>query len=132
MANYEITQPPSDQRLVASARRFFRWLTSAKVVLSLIMLVLMFYMVIIPLYKMVETTFTFQPKDIFRVPDAQVGSLTFFHYLRMLNSQMSKYYLYNPLVHPHRHVWQEAHQPTGPDAVYHAGLDDRPSLDGAF
>jgi iron(III) transport system permease protein len=99
MANYEITQPPSDQRLVASARRFFRWLTSAKVVLSLIMLVLMFYMVIIPLYKMVETTFTFQPKDIFRVPDAQVGSLTFFHYLRMLNSQMSKYYLYNPLVH---------------------------------
>jgi iron(III) transport system permease protein len=99
MTNLESAQPPSNQRLVARARRFFHWLTSARVVLSLIMLVVMFYMVIIPLYKMVATTFTFQPKDVFRVPDAQVGAFTLFHYIRMLQGQMSKYYLYAPLVH---------------------------------
>jgi hypothetical protein len=36
-------------RLLASWRRFFHWLTKPHVVLALIMLVLMFYMVIIPL-----------------------------------------------------------------------------------
>jgi iron(III) transport system permease protein len=99
MSNLEIAQPPFTQRLVAGSRRFFRWLTSPRVVLSLIMLVVMFYMVIIPLYKMVYTTFTYQPKDIYRVPDAQVGAFTLFHYVRMLTSQMSQYYLYGPIVH---------------------------------
>jgi iron(III) transport system permease protein len=69
------------------------------VVLSLIMLVVMFYMVLIPLYRMVRTTVTIQEKDLFRVPGAQVGELTLFHYIRMFQSQMSKPYLYDPLVH---------------------------------
>ena len=51
------TSPPSSpQRFVAGSRRFFRWLTTPHIVLSLIMLVVMYYMVIIPLYRMVETT----------------------------------------------------------------------------
>jgi iron(III) transport system permease protein len=90
---------PLSQRLQAIARRFFRWLTTPKVFLSLIMLVVLYYMVIVPLFRMVETTFTFQPKDLMRVPEAQVGAFTFFHYLRMLTSNMSKYYLFDPLVH---------------------------------
>ncbi len=88
--------PPS-QRFFASLRRFWRWLSSAKVILSLIMLVVMFYMVVIPLYKMVETTFTYQPKDIYRVPDAEVGAVTLFHWARMFLSNMSPYYLREPL-----------------------------------
>ncbi len=86
-------------RLLANLRRFIRWLTSARVLLSLIMLVVMFYFVIVPLYRMLETTVTYQPKDKFRVPDAQVGELTTFHYLRMLTSNMAKPYLYDPLGH---------------------------------
>jgi iron(III) transport system permease protein len=85
--------------LPGSFRRFIGWLTSAKVVLSLIMLVLMFYLVIVPLYRMVSTTFTYQEKDLFRVPEAQVGTFTFFHYLRMFTSQMAKPYLYDPVMH---------------------------------
>ncbi len=60
MAFPAIAPQPFSQRLLASSRRFFRWLTKPHVVLALIMLVLMFYMVIIPLYKLVETTVTWQ------------------------------------------------------------------------
>ena len=97
-----VTASPSKTpsfRLPASFRRTFSWLTSAKVVLSIIMLIIMFYLVIIPLFRMVVTTITYQDKDVFRVPDAQVGSLTLFHYLRMFTSDMAKPYLYDPLQH---------------------------------
>src|SRR5512135_3131655 len=99
MTELVIAQAPFPQRFTASSRRFFRWLGTPRVFLSLIMLVIMFYMVIIPLYKMLETTFTYQEKDVFRVPDAQVGQVTLFHYIRMFNSEMSKPYLRDPLVH---------------------------------
>ncbi len=99
MATTAVKPKPSATSASASFRRFFAWVTSAKVVLSLIMLVLMFYLVIIPLYRMVATTLTYQEKDIFRVPDAQVGALTLFHYARMLFSNMAHPYLYDPLVH---------------------------------
>lgn len=99
MANIALSQPSNSQRLLASSRRIFRWLASPKVFLSLIMLVVLFYMVIIPLFRMLQTTITYQEKDVFRVPDAQVGQITLFHYIRMFNSQMSKPYLRDPLVH---------------------------------
>src|SRR5512135_404735 len=99
MTELVIAQAPFPQRFTASSRRFFRWLGTPRVFLSLIMLVIMFYMVIIPLYKMLETTFTYQEKDVFRVPTAQVGSFTLFHYIRMLTGEMSQPYLRDPLVH---------------------------------
>ena len=90
---------PSSARLLAGLRRFWRWISSARVLLSLIMLVVMFYFVIIPLYRMLETTVTYQEKDIFRVPDAEIGALTNFHYVRMFLSNMAKPYLFDPLGH---------------------------------
>ncbi len=99
MANLAIPQNLFPEHFVARSRRFFHWLTSARVVLSLMMLVVMFYLVIIPLYRMVLTTITYQEKDLSRVPDAEVGALTAFHYLRMFTSQVSQPYLYDPLVH---------------------------------
>ena len=94
-----LSRKVSSLGLPASLRRFISWLTSAKVILSLIMLVLMFYLVLVPLYRMVATTITYQDKDLFRVPDAQVGALTLFHYARMFLSNMAKPYLYNPFQH---------------------------------
>ena len=94
-----LSRKVSSLGLPASFRRFISWITSAKVILSLILLVLMFYLVIVPLYRMVVTTITYQDKDLFRVPDAQVGALTLFHYIRMFLSNMAKPYLYDPMVH---------------------------------
>jgi iron(III) transport system permease protein len=93
-----VQQPPS-LRMLASLRRSIRWLTSTRVILSLIMLFLMFYMVIIPLYRMVVTTVTWQPHDLTRVPDAKVGGFTLFHYVRMLTGVISRIYMYTPLQH---------------------------------
>jgi iron(III) transport system permease protein len=99
MANVAISQMPFSQRLLASSRRFFRWLRTPKVVLSLIMLFLMYYMIIIPLYRMVETSVTWQPHDLTRVPEAVVGDFTIFHYVRMLTGIFGKIYMYTPLQH---------------------------------
>jgi len=94
-----VAQQPLSMRLLASSRRFIRWLTRPQVVLSLIMLFLMFYMIIIPLYRMVMTTVTWQPRDVINVPEAEVGGLTLYHYIRMLTGALGKIYLYTPLVH---------------------------------
>ena len=67
------TTPPFFIKAPASIRRFFHWLTSIRVVLSLIMLVLMFIMVVIPLYSLIETTVTYSQHDLTRVPEATVG-----------------------------------------------------------
>jgi len=85
--------------MLASSRRFIRWITSAHVILALIMLVLMFYMVIIPLYRMVITTVTWQPRDVIVVPEAEVGGFTLYHYARMLTGNLGKIYMYAPLRH---------------------------------
>ncbi len=99
MTSSAIPLQPFSQRMVATSRRFFRWLTRPHVVLALIMLVVMFYMVIIPLYKLVETTVTWQPSDLSRVPEAEVGGLTAFHWVRMLTGVFGTIYTYTPLQH---------------------------------
>jgi iron(III) transport system permease protein len=99
MTNAAISSVPFSQRLTATLRRFFHWLTKPHVVLALIMLVLMFYMVIIPLYKLVETTVTWQASDLSRNPDAKVGGLTAFHWVRMLTGIFGRIYTYTPLQH---------------------------------
>jgi len=99
MAIPAVSQQPLSLKMLATFRRFIRWLTRAHVALALIMLVLMFYMIIIPLYRMVETTVTWQAHDLTRVPDAVVGELTIFHYVRMLTGVFGRIYMYTPLQH---------------------------------
>jgi iron(III) transport system permease protein len=99
MAYTAIPEIPFSQRLTATSRRFFHWLTKPHVLLALIMLVIMFYMVIIPLYKLVETTVTWQLSDLNRVPEAVVGNFTLFHWVRMLTGVFGRIYTYTPLQH---------------------------------
>ena len=100
MASLGITEGiPLSVRIVANLRRFFRWLSDPRVILSLIMLAAMFYMVIIPLYRMLMTTITFSENDLRYAKDAVVGEWTPFHWLRMLTSKVAKIMTYAPLVH---------------------------------
>ena len=99
MANPVIVQQPLSFRLLASWRRFFRWLTTPRVVLSLLMLLIMFVMVVVPLYELVTTTLTWQPHDLVGNPEAVEGQFTLFHYVRMLTGRLSKIYTYAPLRH---------------------------------
>lgn len=99
MSDAAISQISLSQRLTANSRRFFRWLAKPHIVLSLIMLAVMFVMVIIPLYKLVETTITWQLSDLGRVPDAVVGDFTLFHWIRMLTGIFGRIYTFTPLQH---------------------------------
>lgn len=99
MADAMVSEKKSSQQLIAASRRFIRWLADPKVFLSLIMLALMVYLIIIPLFRMVNTTLTFQEKDVITNHDATVGQYTFYHWIRMLTSKISTVMLYAPLQH---------------------------------
>jgi iron(III) transport system permease protein len=90
---------PLSVRILANLRRFFRWLTSPQVILSLIMLAAMVYMVIIPLYRMAMTTITYSEKDLRYAHDAVVGNLTLFHWIRMLTGKIGHIMMYQSLIH---------------------------------
>lgn len=85
--------------LLAAARRFYRWLTSPRVVLALLMLALMIYLILVPLYRMVSTTLTYQERDIHLDPNAVTGQLTLFHWTRMLTGQIAEVLTLAPLQH---------------------------------
>jgi iron(III) transport system permease protein len=99
MAEVAIAQQPFYQRIQASSRRFFHWLFSPHVFLALIMLGLMFYMVIVPLYRMLMTTITFSENDLRYAKDAVVGEFTTFHWMRMLTTKIARLMTFQPLMH---------------------------------
>ncbi len=90
---------PLSLQLVASLRRFSHWFARAHVVMGLCMLVLMVYLILVPLYRMLETTLTFQDRDIHYDPNAVVGEFTLFHWIRMLSAPISEVMTYAPLQH---------------------------------
>jgi iron(III) transport system permease protein len=63
------------------------------------MLAVMIYMVIIPLYCMLVTTFTAQDMDLQVIKDVSVGDFTFYHWVRMLTGKIGQIMTYEPLVH---------------------------------
>ena len=87
------------EKRMADLRRIFRWLSSPHVVLSLIMLAVMFYMVLIPLYRMLATTFTVSDSDLRVLKDAEIGDFTWYHWLRMLTSKIAVIMTFEPLMH---------------------------------
>ncbi len=87
------------QQIQAGFRRFLHWLSKPHVILSLIMLVMLIYMIVIPLYRMVETTLTIQEKDLVTNRDAELGEFTWYHWQRMLASKISTIVTYGSLQH---------------------------------
>lgn len=86
-------------QLLVAWRRFARWVTTPHVILALLMLVLMIYLILVPLYRMIETTLTYQDKDIHYIPEAVPGEFTLFHWIRMLTAPISEVMTYAPLQH---------------------------------
>ena len=100
MASLAVTKGvPLSVRILANLRKFFRWLTSPHVILSIIMLAAMVYMVIIPLYRMVRITITYSEKDLRYAKDAVVGAWTAFHWIRMLTGKIGHIMMYQPMLH---------------------------------
>jgi len=87
------------EKWFARGRRFWRWITTPHVILSFVMLAVMIYMVIIPLYRMLMSTITVSESDLRVMKDATVGDFTWYHWLRMLTSKIAKVMTYEPLLH---------------------------------
>lgn len=87
------------EKWFARGRRFLRWVTTPHVILSLVMLAVMIYMVLIPLYRMLMTTITVSESDLRVLKDANVGDFTWYHWLRMLTSKIARIMTYEPLLH---------------------------------
>lgn len=83
--------------LAPAARRLRRRLTRPHVILGIVLAAIMLYLVIAPLGVMIKTTITWQPQDARLTPDAEPGKLTFFHYLRVFGSELSRSMLWIPL-----------------------------------
>ncbi len=83
----------------AQFRRFWHWLSKPQVLLSLIMLFIMFFMVVIPLYRLIATSLTWQQHDLVNNPTVVIGQFTLYHYARMLTGSLSKIFAYTPLTH---------------------------------
>lgn len=94
-----VNNQTSGQNARATLRRLIRWVTSPQVLLSLIMLAVMIYMVIIPLYRMLVTTFTVQQMDLQVINDVSIGDFTFYHWVRMLTGKIGQIMTYEPLLH---------------------------------
>ena len=60
MAFPAVSRRPLSLQVLANFRLFVHWLKSAKVVLALFMLVGMVYLILVPLYRMLQATVTFQ------------------------------------------------------------------------
>jgi iron(III) transport system permease protein len=99
MAYPVVSRRPLSLQMLANFRLFVHWLTSSKVILALFMLALMVYLILVPLYRMLQATVTFQDRDIHSVRDAVVGQLTAYHWVRMLTEPISEVLTYAPLQH---------------------------------
>ena len=63
------------------------------------MLAVMFYMVIVPLYRMLMTTITYSENDLRYAKGAVVGDFTLFHWMRMLTTKIGMMMTIQPLLH---------------------------------
>ncbi len=73
-------------------------LTNPYNVIVLIALVLLAYLILVPLFDMVVTTFTLAKSDLRRVKGASAGDFTAYYWKRLLASDVSKNLFYVPLL----------------------------------
>lgn len=69
-------------------------------ILGLVLLLILAYLVLAPLWTLLKTTFTWQPTDMrIRGENVVVGEFTTYHWRRVLASNLSKAALWEPLKH---------------------------------
>ena len=73
-------------------------LTNPYNVIVLIALILLAYLILVPLFDMVVTTFTLAKSDLRRVKGASAGDFTAYYWKRLLFSDVSKNLFYVPLL----------------------------------
>lgn len=66
--------------------------------ITFIAIVALLFLILIPLWEIVRTTFIWSIRDFRLTDDANPGAFTLFHWIRIFNSNISKTIFYNPLI----------------------------------
>ncbi|OPH46918.1 ABC transporter permease [Paenibacillus ferrarius] len=73
-------------------------LTNPVYLIGLLALCFLTYTIILPLWEIVKTTFLWQQHDVRVSPDAKPGYFTWYHWSRILTSDLSKSLFYKPML----------------------------------
>lgn len=97
--------PPSDRPGSSPNRMFERWLnliryriTSPQFIISVLLLVVLAYLVLVPLYGLVERTLIWEDSDTRMSREIEPGEFTFFHWKNVFSGRIAKPFFYKPLM----------------------------------
>ena len=76
----------------------WRFYVTPERVLSLCFIVLLAYLVVVPLFMMVQETFIVHPLERFQIPGSKVNDFTLAHWYRFFISESAYTFFYRPLV----------------------------------
>ncbi|QAA32357.1 ABC transporter permease [Clostridium manihotivorum] len=83
---------------VRTRNKIINYLSSPINIVSLIALSFLAYTILIPFFKIVLSTFQWKQEDVRLVAGAIPGEFTFYHWLRVIYSDVSKALFYKPLI----------------------------------
>ena len=90
----------SHGRLAVWLRKKGKRMLAPHYVLGFVLLLVLAYLIVAPLWTLLKTTFTWQPTDLrIRGENVVVGEFTTYHWRRILGSNLSKAALWEPLKH---------------------------------
>ena len=76
----------------------WRFYVTPERVLSVCFIVLLAYLVVVPLFMMVQETFIVHPLERFQIPGSKVNDFTLAHWYRFFISESAYTFFYRPLV----------------------------------
>ena len=67
-------------------------------IISILSIAILFYLIVIPVFEMVQSTFEVLPGDVRRIRGSEAGDFTLFYWTRLLFSEVSSSLLFRPLL----------------------------------
>ena len=97
--------PSSHRPGISLDKMFERWrniiryrITSPQFIISVLLLIILSYLVLVPLYGIVERTLIFDDSDTRMTQEIEPGEFTLFHYKNVFHGRISNSFFYKPLL----------------------------------
>ncbi|MCD9022041.1 ABC transporter permease [Cohnella silvisoli] len=99
MQEYEYAKTQPHKRFTRLKNRITGILTNPFHVISIIALIFLVYTIVLPMQDIIKNTFIWQDSDVRLSSEADPGSFTLFHWIKVLSGNISHAILYSPLFH---------------------------------
>lgn len=101
-ANLNVPVNPIENKWLRKAIKcknvFLSTLKNPFYVISIVSLISLFFLIIVPLWEIIKTSFQWQEQDLRSVSEAVPGKFTFYHWIHVFSSNISKSLFYVPLL----------------------------------